>query len=964
MKITLKLIFFALRVNFLDTLQFYIKNLYYFCTNFVDRPKLYTTRINKLNKHNFLKNTITMKKFTTLLLALLLVIPAMAHNLAVNSKMYFAKPDDWAGAQFMVGHSSWSEGYLMTKISNTKLYYYNSIKWDGYTEWIVFEQTTKWGGEGNNISHRSQWMGKQTKKGTSALGTCNLINENGTFTALTSYTTLNHPQTVVVDGEGTISMSSYELSGNNSAKASSGETSVNAAYTATVKCTATPADGYQFVGWYNGETLLSNNATYSYTAENVAKTITAKFQKLEAETPVIKNFTASATNVAAGETVTFSCDVENGEVADVVYTVNGEAIVDNTWTPDAVGTYTIAATLEGAVSQTLEVVVFVKPTIGADELAVFFDNTESQWSIVNAYVWGGGDNSNGWPGDAMTYLGNNIYKYTCTEAFTPTMVIFNNKVGDSGQQTADLNWVNGGIYTATSNVPIDVLLPEGIIELVITPADVYTGEEVTFNAYFDAEYYEGYELTFEINGVSQTATTWTPENAGDYTIVAVLTQGEDEARSEEVAVSVKEATVFYAYLMKEGAWDPSYIYYWGDAGNTWPGTQLTETETIDGVEYYKTTFHNVETVSIIFNGGDGKAQTSNIEGVTSTKYYRITNQNGGEGSYEASETPFVVEQPETLVFTVTVPVGTENCYIVGNFTGSGDGWTSPLAMTAISDIQYTITIENLVKSDVRYKYLTNAEANADDIWKNVEVADDQDTDVADRTYKENDVVYKWKGINLYCEENILCETLWYLDANNIWNADNAWFAAYFFNKNTGANTWVKGELLETGYYTFYLSQYNVPENAVARAKAEDAPVYTHVIFCRMNPAFDVMAWDETEEVENGDGSKTTNVTVDRVWNQTADLTYNGTESNALSTFQITDADGNGTWINLPTAIESVEAANGIGYAYGIVSAEGAIEVYNIGGVVVACGNDNVDLRGLNGGIYIVRNGNNVRKVVR
>ena len=899
-----------------------------------------------------------MKKITTLLLALLLVIPAMAHNLAANSKMYFAKPDNWANyAQFIIGHNSYSESYMMTKISNTKLYYWNSVQWNGYNQWCIFDQS-KWNSEGSSISHRYQYMGNnKTSIGSTALGSYNLINQNGTFTKLTDYKSLNHTQTITIEGEGKTSISTYKMNGANSTTTSTGETSADAAYTATVKCTATADDGSQFIGWYNGSTLLSTNATYSYTAENAAKTITAKFEKLAAETPVINNFVASATNVAAGETVTFTCEVENGDVANVVYTVNGEEIAGNTWTagPEA-GTYTIAATLEGAVSQTLEVTVYVNPSIEAGEYAVFFDNTESQWTTVNAYAWGGNDQNNGWPGVAMTYLGNNIYKYTC-EGFIPTQVIFNNKVGESGIQTEDLVWVNGGIYTASSSTPIDVLLPEGIIELVVTPTDVYTGVEVTFNTYFDAEYYEGYELSFEINGVAQNANTWTPEVEGDYRIVAVLTQGENEARSNEVTISV--APSFYVYLMKDGAWETSYIYYWGDAANTWPGTLLENTVTIDGAEYYKFAFRNGATVNIIFNG-NGK-QTSNIENVTATTYYRITNQEGGEGSYEASATPFVVEQPESLIFTVTVPEGTENCYIVGNFTGSD--WATPLVMEAISDVQYTIIIDDLIKSAVKYKYVTNADVNTDDIWKNEEVADVNDGHLDSRSYKEEDVVVKWKGIALLSKENIECESKWYLNTNGLWASDNAWFAAYFFNKNTNQNAWVKGELIAPEYYVFYLSQYNVPEYAAApaRAMAEEAPVYTHVIFCRMNPDFNTLSWDVTEVVDNGDGSTTTNVLEDHVWNQTADLIYDGSQN---TTFQITTADGEGNWKVLPTAVESVKVANGIVYANGVVTAEGAIEVYNVGGAVVARGNNNVDLNGLNGGVYIVRNGNNVCKVVR
>lgn len=69
-----------------------------------------------------------MKKFTTLLFALLLTIPAMAANLAANSYIYFVKPDSWTQAktQFMIGHDSWSQGYEMSKLT-IQIYMYGSL---------------------------------------------------------------------------------------------------------------------------------------------------------------------------------------------------------------------------------------------------------------------------------------------------------------------------------------------------------------------------------------------------------------------------------------------------------------------------------------------------------------------------------------------------------------------------------------------------------------------------------------------------------------------------------------------------------------------------------------------------------------------------------------------------------------------------------------------------------------------
>ncbi|MBQ5969682.1 MAG: leucine-rich repeat protein [Clostridia bacterium] len=47
-----------------------------------------------------------------------------------------------------------------------------------------------------------------------------------------------------------------------------------------MEVSATPADGYRFVGWYNGDTMVSDAATYDlFPTENL--TLTAKFEKVE-----------------------------------------------------------------------------------------------------------------------------------------------------------------------------------------------------------------------------------------------------------------------------------------------------------------------------------------------------------------------------------------------------------------------------------------------------------------------------------------------------------------------------------------------------------------------------------------------------------------------------------------------------------------------------------------------------------
>ena len=175
-------------------------------------------------------------------------------------------------------------------------------------------------------------------------------------------------------------------------------------------------------------------------------------------------------------------------------------------------------------------------------------------------------------------------------------------------------------------------------------------------------------------------------------------------------------------------------------------------------------------------------------------------------------------------------------------------------------------------------------------------------------------------------EGVTSEQCYFLNLNDEWTEAAGKYYAKFINLNTGDYTWVMGEE-SNGVVIFYLSQYNV-------LRSDDMPTYTHVVFFKSEGEYDL----------SGASKKTVELMM------TAENCYYD-----LTTESVT---------SLPTGIESVVAADGIRYAYGVVEAEGAIEVYNVNGIVVARGNDNVDLAGLGRGVYIIRNGNQVRKVVR
>ncbi|MBO5672735.1 MAG: hypothetical protein J6S09_00425 [Paludibacteraceae bacterium] len=81
-----------------------------------------------------------------------------------------------------------------------------------------------------------------------------------------------------------------------------------------------------------------------------------------------------------------------------------------------------------------------------------------------------------------------------------------------------------------------------------------------------------------------------------------------------------------------------------------------------------------------------------------------------------------------LTYNVTVPAGTNACYIAGEMTT----WTQQ-EMTKVDDTHYTITFADAT-TDMQYKYCSGPS------WEYVEIID------RNRVYSENDVVEAWRAI--------------------------------------------------------------------------------------------------------------------------------------------------------------------------------------------------------------------------
>ena len=97
---------------------------------------------------------------------------------------------------------------------------------------------------------------------------------------------------------------------------------------------------------------------------------------------------------------------------------------------------------------------FIAPdfcVVNEGEICAFYEAPTS-WTTVKCWAWDAKNNYTGgtWPGAACTKIGTNnnknVWKWTYNGSLTtlPTHIIFNNN--NNGQQTADLDFSNGGYY--------------------------------------------------------------------------------------------------------------------------------------------------------------------------------------------------------------------------------------------------------------------------------------------------------------------------------------------------------------------------------------------------------------------------------------------------------------------------------------------------------------------------------------
>ncbi len=131
--------------------------------------------------------------------------------------------------------------------------------------------------------------------------------------------------------------------------------------------------------------------------------------------------------------------------ADVQKGYDGNEEPDDTWT--------IKEDAQGGGGNITEPEEPIAPSMAEGEQAVFFENNADWGGTIRAWIWSNSTNYTGgsWPGQAATYLGNKIWKWTYTgtgKIAEGAGLIFNN----GASQTDDMKFVNGGYYNAQGYV--------------------------------------------------------------------------------------------------------------------------------------------------------------------------------------------------------------------------------------------------------------------------------------------------------------------------------------------------------------------------------------------------------------------------------------------------------------------------------------------------------------------------------
>ena len=410
-----------------------------------------------------------------------------------------------------------------------------------------------------------------------------------------------------------------------------------------------------------------------------------------------------------------------------------------------------------------------------DETIYFVNNKE--WTTINVYAWGGSiSDLNSWPGkpnmtkETEQIAGFDVYSLTAQKGSYKNFIINN-----GSSQSADFTWNDDKYYwiegTATgdtkANAEAALAAPvvtydyyvigtinnwglkdaaygmtdddaDGVYEKVITLADGKNQLKINKGEWKDGEIWGYDQLAVEYEGVSRGA------NSDDNNIIIDITPGKDIT----VKFDKNTSKITLDGLTEKAPVVLGHDYYITGSFNENNPADEDHGMTLDGTVYKATVTlaaddNMLKVTDGTWNNTWGYNELgANYEEVSNPNDYNnikitlaeekeitvIFDATAGKITFEGL-TEKVIEYGVT--FNVTVPEGTEACYICGAWD-----WNTFKPMTKVDDTHYTLEIAEATK-DHGYKY-TCGEG-----WEFVE-KDAEGNDLAgDRTWSDNDVVAAW-----------------------------------------------------------------------------------------------------------------------------------------------------------------------------------------------------------------------------
>ena len=225
---------------------------------------------------------------------------------------------------------------------------------------------------------------------------------------------------------------------------------------ATVTFEVIPTTGYTVTVTSSDVSLSKNDNTYTFTMPT--KDVTINVSATENTHDVTISYKSGGVILQAGTTINVS---EANAKSIEAPAVSGYAFTG--WTLGDGITNKSANTTTNPISITTKTSGAYTLTANYEkERCVYFVNT-ARWTTINAYAWlssNDADKNGNWPGKAMTIepekiSGFDVYKYVMPAGKNFDKIIFNNKVGDTGVQTDDLDWEDGKYYVYSAGQWVD-----------------------------------------------------------------------------------------------------------------------------------------------------------------------------------------------------------------------------------------------------------------------------------------------------------------------------------------------------------------------------------------------------------------------------------------------------------------------------------------------------------------------------